>query len=77
MNSSKLLRLPEMMGILGLKRSAIYARVSDGRMPAPVHIGTAALWPADEIAEWVRYLRVNRREPPTGTYAQDSPEKES
>jgi len=29
------------------------------------NIGTAALWPADEIAEWVRHLRVNRREPPT------------
>jgi prophage regulatory protein len=70
MNPNELLRIPELIRTIGLKRSAIYARVSDGRMPAPVHIGTAALWPADEIAEWVRYIRENRCEPPAGFYPQ-------
>ena len=68
MDSIKLLRLPDVTAVLGLKRSAIYQRVSDGRIPPPVHIGSAALWHSSEIADLVEYVRKNRHEPPPGTY---------
>ena len=67
-NTQKLLRLPAVMGVVGLRRSAIYARCADGRMPPPCHLGRAALWPADEIEDWISRVR-ERGEPPVGTYA--------
>ena len=66
--TGRFLRLPELMAIVGLRRSAVYSRISDGRMPPPCHLGRAAVWPAAEIDEFVQ--RVCRHgEPPPGTYS--------
>lgn len=49
-----LLRLPEVEGATGLKRSAIYAGIKCGSFPAPVHITPKAVaWPKSEIAHWI------------------------
>lgn len=68
MNSNQLLRLPAVMNLVGLRRSAVYSRCADGRMPPPCHLGRAAVWPSDEIDEWVCRVR-DHGEPPVGTYA--------
>ncbi len=73
MDPNKLLRLPKLIDLVGLQKSSIYARISDGRMPKPVHCGTAALWIATEIANWLNYVRENRQEPPRGFYPQRNP----
>ena len=68
MNSNQLLRLPAVMNLVGLRRSAIYLRCSDGRFPRPRHVGRAALWPSDEVDEWIRRVSESG-EPPVGTYS--------
>lgn len=63
----KLLRLPAVMELVDLRRSAIYLRCSQGSFPQPRHVGRAALWPSDEISDWIRRVSESG-EPGPGTY---------
>lgn len=39
---------------VGLKRSAIYARVKEGSFPAPINLGGNAVgWLASEVDDWI------------------------
>ena len=50
----RLLRLPEVTHLVGLRRSAIYDKISKGEFPAPVHLGSRAVaWPSDRITAWI------------------------
>ena len=49
--TGRFLRLPQLMAIVGLRRSAVYSRISDGRMPPPCHRGRAAAKPAEQVRE--------------------------
>lgn len=51
----RLLRLPEVTRIVGLKRSAIYERIARKQFPAPVELGPRTVaWPDTAIAAWVQ-----------------------
>lgn len=51
----RLLRLPEVMARVGLKRSAIYQRMSDGRFPRSRSLGPkCTVWIEAEIDAWIR-----------------------
>ena len=53
----RLLRLPEVMRRVGLKRSAIYQRMSEGRFPRSRSLGVkCAVWVESEIDEWIREI---------------------
>ena len=75
-NPEKLLRLPAVLALIGLKRSAVYLRCSDGRFPQPRHIGRAALWPSSEIDAWIARVRESG-EPGPGSYPAHTPELRS
>src|SRR5438445_779709 len=46
----RLLRLPEVSFLVGLRRSAIYDKISKGEFPTPVNLGPRAVaWPSNEI----------------------------
>jgi prophage regulatory protein len=50
----RLLRLPEVIARVGLKRSAIYQRMSEGRFPRARSLGTrCTVWVEAEIKAWV------------------------
>lgn len=52
---ARLLRLPEVMARVGLKRSAIYHRMSEGRFPKSRSLGPkCAVWVEAEIDAWIR-----------------------
>jgi prophage regulatory protein len=52
---ARLLRLPEVMARVGMKRSAIYQRMSDGRFPRSRSLGPkCAVWVESEIDDWIR-----------------------
>ena len=49
-----LLRLPDVEGRTGLKKSAIYAGMKAGTFPACIKLGSrAAAWPASDISNWI------------------------
>lgn len=51
----RLLRLPEVMARVGLKRSAIYQRMTDGRFPRSRSLGPkCTVWVESEIDAWIR-----------------------
>lgn len=53
----RLLRLPEVMGRVGLKRSAIYQRMSEGRFPKSRSLGPkCAVWVETEIDDWIQSI---------------------
>lgn len=47
------LRLAEVERRVGLKKSAIYARIDRGEFPAPVRDGGASRWLSNEIDAYV------------------------
>ena len=55
--STRLLRLPEVMARVGLKRSAIYQRMSEGRFPRSRSLGPkCVVWVEAEIEAWIRHI---------------------
>ena len=51
----RLLRLPEVMDRVGLRRSAIYQRMSEGRFPKSRTLGArCSVWVEAEINAWVQ-----------------------
>jgi len=48
------LRLPEVIDRVGLRRSAIYQRMSEGRFPKSRSLGSkCAVWVEAEIDAWI------------------------
>ena len=51
---TKLLRLPVVLEVTGLKKSAIYKKMSEGTFPRPVSLGGRAVaWRGDDIERWI------------------------
>ena len=51
----RLLRLPEVIDRVGLRRSAIYQRMSEGRFPKCRTLGPkCSVWVEAEINAWIR-----------------------
>jgi len=50
----RLIRLPEVMARVGLKRSSIYQRMTEGRFPKSRSLGPrCAVWIESEIDSWI------------------------
>lgn len=53
----RLLRLPEVIDRVGLRRSAIYQRMSEGRFPKSHSLGPkCTVWVEEEIDAWIRSI---------------------
>ena len=60
----RLIRLPEVMARVGLKRSAIYQRMSDGRFPKSRSLGAkCTVWVEREIEEWIERVASTTHNP--------------
>lgn len=58
----RIARLPEVMQILGLRRSSIFNGVAEGRIPRPVRIGARAVgWRVSELQAHLAGLTVTPR----------------
>lgn len=55
----RLLRLPEVIERVGLKRSAIYQRMAEGRFPVSRSLGSrCAVWLESEIDAWIAGIAI-------------------
>lgn len=53
----RLVRLPEVEGMTGCKKSTIYKMIAEGRFPKPVRLGTRTVaWPETAVLQWVQDL---------------------
>jgi prophage regulatory protein len=58
---TRLIRLPEVMSRVGLKRSAIYQRMGEGRFPKSRSLGSkCAVWPDSGINDWIASVAEGR-----------------
>lgn len=52
--NEKILRLPQVLDKVGLKKSAIYKRIKDGQFPPPIKLGAhASGWLESEVQNWI------------------------
>ena len=69
--TERLLRLREVQARTGLGRSTIYLRISQGRFPAPIPLGSPHIvaWIEGEIQAWIEHqIAAARRQPDHATH---------
>jgi len=49
----KILRLPQVMARVGLKKSAIYKMIAAGTFPKQIKLGAASGWLESDIQKWI------------------------
>lgn len=49
----RLIRLPEVLGLVGLGKTTIYTLMKDGEFPQPRKVRHASLWVESEIQAWI------------------------
>jgi len=49
----RIIRLPAVIELVGLKRTAIYERIKMGDFPKPVKLGRASGWVESEMQAWI------------------------
>jgi prophage regulatory protein len=53
LNAKRLIRLKEVITMIGLGRSSIYRYVSEGRFPAPIKVGYRSVrWKLADVLAW-------------------------
>ena len=64
--ATAILRLPALKARVGLSRSSIYLRVSQGDFPRPVQLGPRAVgWVESEVEAWLtRQVEASRKAAP-------------
>ena len=56
--TDRLLRRKEVERLVGLSRSAIYAKMNNGTFPRPKSIGDGSVrWLHSEVVEWIQQLK--------------------
>jgi prophage regulatory protein len=52
--TNKLLRLPQVLDLVGVSRSQLYKLISQGRFPSQCHIGDRiSVWVSSEVEAWI------------------------
>lgn len=59
----RLIRMPEVMHMTALGKTAIYERVKLGEFPQPVKLGRASCWVESEVQRWIAE-RIRQRDEP-------------
>jgi prophage regulatory protein len=58
----RFIKLPQVISITGLSRSAVYQAISEGRFPKQVNLGARSIaFLESEVQEWMEHCIANRR----------------
>lgn len=61
--SQRLIRLPEVKGMVGLGTTAIYGKMKSGDFPKQVKVGRLSGWVESEVQAWIgQQIRASRPE---------------
>ena len=51
--ATRLLRMPQVLDRVGLKKTVVYDRIKAGTFPKPIKLGSASVWPENDIDGWI------------------------
>lgn len=51
--NERIIRLPEVLGMVGMKKTAVYDKIKDGSFPAPLKLGRMSGWLESDIQQWI------------------------
>lgn len=51
--ATRLLRMPQVLDRVGLKKTVIYERIKAGTFPKPIKLGSASAWPESDVDNWI------------------------
>jgi len=52
--SDKFLRMPDVIKKVGLRRTAIYDKISSDDFPQPIKLGNVSVWLESELDAWMQ-----------------------
>jgi prophage regulatory protein len=52
-HGDRIIRVPEVMEMLGMKKTAIYDRIKDGTFPKPIKLGRMSGWRRSDVLAWI------------------------
>lgn len=52
-SKDRLIRLPEVLGSVGLKKTVVYDMVKQREFPAPIKIGRTSVWSECAVQAWI------------------------
>lgn len=53
LTTTRLLRMPQVLERVGLKKTVVYERIKAGTFPKPIKLGSASAWPDNEVEAWI------------------------
>jgi prophage regulatory protein len=57
MIDERILRIPQVIELTGLKKTSLYLMIKSGKFPRPVRIGKRAVgWKLSDLKEWLERL---------------------
>ncbi|MGE4531933.1 MAG: helix-turn-helix transcriptional regulator [Acidithiobacillus sp.] len=60
-SEQRILRLPQVMELVGLRKTAVYQRIKENSFPAPIKLGSASGWMQHEIEDWINQQAARRQ----------------
>lgn len=57
MTKDRIIRLPEVVSQVGLKKSTIYDMIKRETFPKQIKLGRMSVWSEREIQEWIETLK--------------------
>jgi prophage regulatory protein len=51
--TTRLLRLPDVLNRIGLKKTALYDLIKRGQFRHPIKLGKTSVWPEDYVNNWI------------------------
>ena len=48
----RFIRLPEVLTLVGLKKTTLYNLIQQGDFPKPMRIGASSFWTNEDVREW-------------------------
>lgn len=52
----RLLRLPEVLNMIGVSRPTLYRMIKAGTFPAPIKQGTISSWPQSKVSAYINSM---------------------
>ncbi len=52
-NDDRLIRLPEVIRLIGVSRPTVYRLIQNGEFPKPIKQGRTSAWPSREVSSYL------------------------